>query len=80
MRSRLIEEIGRCEGLAQFTEWSEARPPIPLTLDRQALRVRYRCAIAQRLAAIVHRSPVELANQIVTAWHQEDHSQDQRQS
>ncbi len=72
VRSKLMEVIQCCEDFEDVTGLTDPLPPIPLTLDRQGLRVRYRCAIAQRLAAIVHRSPVELATQIATAWNQND--------
>ena len=68
VRSKLRAAIGKCDGLTGLTD---ALPPIPLTLDRQSLRVRYRCAIAQRLAAIAQRSPVDLATDLATAWHQD---------
>lgn len=73
VRSKLTEAIQLCKDFEDIAGLTDPLPPIPLTLDRQGLRVRYRCAIAQRLAAIVHRSPVELATQIATAWNLEDH-------
>ncbi len=72
VRSKLGETIQLCKDFEDIAGLTNPLPPIPLTLDRQSLRVRYRCAIAQRLAAIVHQSPVELATQIATAWNQND--------
>lgn len=65
VRSKLRSAILLCPGLV---ENGDGLPPIPLTLDRRSLCVRYRCAIAQRLAARLGRSPVQIATEIATAW------------
>ena len=65
VRSKLRSAIVLCPGLVENVD---GLPPIPLTLDRRSLRVRYRCAIAQRLAARLGRSPRAIATEIATAW------------
>lgn len=80
VRSKLRSAIGSAigsaieigSGMVDIADPLPPIPPIPLTLDRRSLRVRYRCAIAQRLAAMTDRSPFDLATDIATVWQESD--------